>query len=69
MGIVTDPTVVEPGSMATSGPGLVRYTAPELLNPSKFDLVNSKPSMESDVYSLAVTAYEVSSSHIAHDHF
>ena len=46
MGIVTDPTVVEPGSMATSGPGLVRYTAPELLNPSKFDLVNSKPSME-----------------------
>jgi serine/threonine protein kinase len=33
--------------------------APELLNPSQFDLANSIPTKESDIYSLAVTAYEV----------
>ena len=58
-GIVTDPTVVEPGSTTTTKPGVVRYMAPELLNPSQFGLANSNPSKESDVYSLAMTAYEV----------
>ena len=61
-GIITDPTVAEPGSM-TFKPGLVRYIAPELLNPLKFNLANSNPSQESDVYSLAMTAFEVRSSH------
>jgi len=56
---------VEPGSTTTSKPGVVRYMAPELLNPSQFSLVNSNPSKESDVYSLAMTAYEVSSSRAA----
>jgi len=37
--------------------------APELLNPSQFSLSNSNPSKESDIYSLAMTAYEVTSSH------
>ena len=37
--------------------------APELLNPSQFSLTNSNPSKESDIYSLAMTAYEVSSLH------
>ena len=37
--------------------------APELLNPS---LANSNPSKESDIYSLAMTAYEVGSSYAAH---
>ena len=60
-GVITDPTVVEPGSTTTSKPGVVRYMAPELLNPSQFGLTNSNPSKESDVYSLAMTAYEVSS--------
>jgi len=58
-GVITDPTVVEPGSTTTSKPGVVRYMAPELLNPSQFNLLNSNPTKESDVYSLAVTAYEV----------
>ena len=60
-GIITDPTVVEPGSTTTSKPGVVRYMAPELLNPSQFALANSNPSKESDIYSLAMTAYEVCS--------
>ena len=40
--------------------------APELLNPSQFSLANSNPSKESDVYSLAMTAYEVSLPRVAH---
>jgi len=39
--------------------------APELLNPSQYSLPNSNPSKESDVYSLAMTAYEVRPSCIA----
>ena len=35
------------------------YTAPELLNPAQFQLSDSDPSKESDVYSLAMTAFEV----------
>lgn len=58
-GVITDPTVVEPGSTTTSKPGVVRYMAPELLNPSQFGLTNSNPSKESDIYSLALTAFEV----------
>ena len=61
-GVITDPTVVEPGSTTTSKPGVVRYMAPELLNPSQFKLLNSNPTRESDIYSFAVTAYEVRSS-------
>lgn len=58
-GIITDPAVVEPGSTTTSKPGVVRYMSPELLNPTQFNLQNSNPTKESDVYSLAMTAYEV----------
>ena len=65
MGIITDPTVVAPGSTTTSKPGAVRYMAPEILNPSQFNLPNTNPSKESDVYSFAMTAYEVRSSHRA----
>ena len=40
--------------------------APELLNPLQFDLANSNPSKESDIYSFAMTAFEVRSPHAAH---
>ena len=63
-GIITDPTVVEPGSTTTSKPGLVRYMAPELL----LDPMN-RPSKESDVYSLAMAAFEVRSSHAIRGNF
>ena len=49
--------------MTTSKPGLTRYMAPELLNPPQFDLTHSDPSKDSDVYSFAMTAYEVHSSY------
>ena len=67
-GVITDPTVVKPGSTTTSKPGVVRYMAPELLNPSQFNLQNSNPTKESDVYSLAMTAYEVASPYTLHGH-
>ena len=60
-GLITDHTVMEPGSPEIYNPSPIRYVAPELLNPSQFSLVNSNPSKESDIYSLAMTAYEVSS--------
>ncbi|KAF9644383.1 kinase-like protein [Thelephora ganbajun] len=62
-GVITDPTIVEPGNTTTSEPGIVRYMAPELLNLSQFNLSNSNPSKESDVFSFATTTYEVFSSH------
>lgn len=66
-GIITDPTVVEPRCTTGSrSPGLVRYMAPELLNPSQFNLANGNPSKESDIYSFAMTAFEVRLPHAAH---
>ena len=59
-GIITDPTVVERDSMTTSKPGDTRYMAPELLDPHQFGFKQSNPSKESDVFSFAMTAYEVS---------
>jgi serine/threonine protein kinase len=50
--------------MTTSKPGIVRYMAPELLDPSQFGLETNTPSKESDVYSLAVTSFEVRASYI-----
>ena len=50
--------------MTTSKPGVVRYMAPELLNPSQFGFTQSDPSCESDIYSFAMTAYEVFSSYL-----
>lgn len=62
-GVITDSIVVEP---ATSGSGVDRYMAPVLPNPSQFGPADRNSSMESDVYSHAMTAYEVRSSHTVH---
>ena len=67
-GVIANPTVMEPDSTTTSKRGVVRYMAPELLNPPQFSLLNSNPSKESDVYLLAMTAYEVQSFHIVYGH-
>ena len=45
--------------MTTSKPGVTRYLAPELLDPHQFGFKHSNPSKESDIYSFAMTAYEV----------
>ena len=67
-GVVTDPTVVDSGSTTSVKPGSVRYMAPELLDPSAFGLPNSNPRRKSDVYSLAMTTYEVHSFQTVHGH-
>jgi len=61
---MTDSTVVERGGVANVEPGITRHLAPELLNPQQFDLSDSNPSKESDIYSFAMTAYEVFSSYL-----
>ena len=58
-GIVNNCTAAERGSAAASKSGVTRYMAPEVLNPPQFGLTQSSPSRESDVYSFAMTAYEV----------
>lgn len=57
--IITNPTVVESSSTTVPKPGVVRYRAPELLDPGRFNLENGNPSKESDVYSLVMTIYQV----------
>ena len=68
MAIITDLSIVEL-EMEIEWPRTdfrVRYMAPELLNPSQFHLKNSNPTKESDIYSLALTVYEVFSPRTAH---
>ena len=60
-GIITNLSVVEICNEKTFGPRNCRYMSPEMLNPTEFHLQNSNPTKESDVYSLAMTAYEVGS--------
>ena len=67
-GVIANPTVMEPDSKIMSKRGVVRYMAPELLNPLQFSFLNSNPSKESDVYLLAMTAYEMRSFHIVYGH-
>lgn len=57
-GIVTDPSIVPSGGV-TSGKGLVCYMAPEQLDASPSGQENGSRSKESDVHSLAMTAYKV----------
>lgn len=60
--------LVAPGSPTFGDERRARYIAPELFNPPHFDLPNFILSKESDVYSFAMTTYEVRSSNIAHGH-
>ena len=57
---MSDPNIVEPGNTASPSVGTVRYMAPELLNPSGFDLENSIPTKTSDIYAFGVVIYQVS---------
>ena len=58
LGIMTDSTDGCVDSLTLLLSDRVGYIAPELLNPRQFNLQNSNPTKESDVYSLAMTAYE-----------
>ena len=58
--IISDLNVVEPGSATPLPVGIVRHMAPELLNPSGFNLKDSNPTMNSDIYAFGVVTYQVS---------
>jgi serine/threonine protein kinase len=50
-------------STTTGGAGSLRWMAPELLDPEKYDIPEpdaNRPTKESDVYALAITIWEVS---------
>ena len=51
---------MDPGSTTSPSVGTVRYMAPELLNPSGFDLRNSNPTKKSDIYAFGVVTYQAS---------
>ena len=44
----------------TDGGYTVRWSAPELLDPERFGLKRGGPTKKSDIYSMAMTIYEVS---------
>ena len=50
---------MDSGSTTSPSVGTVRYMAPELLNPSGFNLKNSNPTKKSDIYAFGVVTYRV----------
>ena len=67
LGVMTDSTD-EFDALKLYDSNRVGYMAPELFIPRQFNLQNSNPTNESDVYSLAMTAYEARSLRTARDH-
>ena len=67
IGVMTDPTD-ELAACNLPNSNRVSYMAPELFDPSGFNLRSSNPTNKSDVYSLAMTAYEARSFRTACDH-
>ena len=57
--IITNPAVTGQCTVASCRIGVVRYMAPEQVNPRSLGLSSSEARKESDVYSFAMTAYEV----------
>ena len=58
MSLVGSATAFNYGSM--HGGGKQRWLAPELIEPSAFDLENKRPSRASDIFSFGCTCIEVS---------
>jgi len=46
-------------SLSHAQGGTIRWMSPELLDPERFGLADSRPTMESDCYALGVVMYEV----------
>lgn len=57
--IITNPLVTGQCSAITCRRGIVRYMGPEQINPKDFGMPSSEALRETDVYSFAMTAYEV----------
>ena len=66
--IITDPEVKAQCQTTMCRRGIVRYMAPEQVDPRRVGQPNSNPTKATDVHSLAMTAYEVCSFRVgAHD--
>lgn len=61
MTIIMDPDTIMDAHTSTGKIGTLRWSAPEILDPSSFNLKVRRPSKESDCYSLGMTIYEVHS--------
>jgi len=59
VGVITDPLVTDLCGTTACRRGVVRYMAPEQVNPSMFRLANGDPTKAADVHSFAMTSYEV----------
>ena len=55
---------MDSSGVTSPSPDTVRYTAPELLNPSGFGLEDSIPTRESDIYAFGMVTYQVRSAHL-----
>ena len=62
--MISSPNSVDSSGTTSPSPDTVRYTAPELLNPSGFGLEDSIPTKESDIYAFGMVAYQVGSAHL-----
>ena len=60
-GVITDPHVTGLCGTTDCRQGVVRYMAPEQVNPQMFGLKNSDAIKATDVHSFAMTIYEVCS--------
>ena len=60
--IISDPTSCLSSSSHTQG-GTVRWMSPELIDPHRFGLENSRPTRASDCYALGMVIYETISGH------
>lgn len=61
--IISDPTNFSASSSYAKG-GLVRWMSPELLEPNRFGLKNSRPTKSSDYYALGMVIYETVSGNV-----
>jgi len=66
--IISDPTNVLPSSSYAQG-GTARWMSPELIDPQRFGLENSRPTKSSDCYAFAMVIYETITGHLPfHNH-
>ena len=61
--IISDPTNLLSSCLYTQG-GTARWMSPELIDPQKFGLENTRPTKRSDCYALGMVIYETISGHV-----
>ena len=61
--LISDPTNGLSSNISMQGGGTARWMSPELINPERFGLENSRPTKPSDCYALGMVIYETISGH------